>query len=202
VRGVNPAVVAAPEMTCKVLSDSEVEVHFRDNSTRRVAIPPAVSPSVAAARTVAAPGISRDSATAVTARTAREAGGGSVTRGFDSDGQPYVDEKLPDGSTKRTQRSTITITKPDGTKHVAPLMYTRSNTQAGTPPDLPADPQRGRGWVEQHNKEILAIISALVKADTAEMARFEKAEQAATGNDLFKKATYRTEVAAVLAGKN
>jgi hypothetical protein len=184
-RRLSPAVVATAGMTCKVISNTELEVQYPDQSTRRVAIP---STSVVATR--------RPSEIAV-------ASGVMVrpdTRGFDENGEPYVDEHQPDGSIRRTQRGTITIIKPDGTKQTTPLMGVRSDVQAGTPPELPADPKRGRIWAEQHNAAIRDLISDIVHGDPAEMARFSDAEQRATHGDLFAQIAYRTKVATFLAG--
>lgn len=124
---------------------------------------------------------------------------GQVKRGFDDDGQPYIDETLPDGSIRRQQDRGVTVITPDGTETFYPKMVVRSNAPIPTPPDLPADPALGRGWVTYHNEQLLALISALVDHSASEMQKFQSAEQQAAGSDLFKQVEYRTRILEVLA---
>jgi hypothetical protein len=125
--------------------------------------------------------------------------GTQVKRGFDDDGQPYIDETLPDGSIRRQQDKGVTVIKPDGTQTFYPNMVVRSNAPVPTPPDLPDDPALGRGWVTYHNDQLLALISALVDNDESEMLKFHAAEQQAVGTDLFKQVEFRTRILQTLA---
>ena len=129
-------------------------------------------------------------------------GGVGVTRGFDENGDPYVDQRMPDGSIRRTQQNAITVIHPDGSTQRIPLLSTRSHAQAPTPPDLPADPTRGRAWMEQHSAALLAMIKSLARNDDSEMAKFAKGERATVGDDLFAQLKYRTDVAGFLAGQH
>lgn len=124
----------------------------------------------------------------------------STKRGFDDHGDPYIDVLLPDGTIKRMQSRGVALIKPDGTTTFVPTMSLHSHVQHPTPPELPNDPRRGRAWIESHNEDLLAVITKLVGDDTAEMAKFSKAEEAAAGDDLFKQIVYRTNVATFLAG--
>src|SRR5258708_17499619 len=91
-RRISPAAVAALTPTCKVISDSEVEIQYSDQTTRRVAIP---ASTPAGGRRVAGAAARTD--VAVT----RALSASTVTRGFDENGNPYVDEHMPDGSIRR-----------------------------------------------------------------------------------------------------
>ena len=62
---------------------------------------------------------------------------GSRGRGFDDQGNPYVEDILPDGSKRRIQRDGVTIIRPDGTSQYVPSQIIRSNVQPPTPPQLP-----------------------------------------------------------------
>jgi hypothetical protein len=190
-RRINPAAAAAVTTTCKVVSDTEVEIQYPDQTTRRVAIP---SATALANRRLAGAAAARADV-ALTQATAS-----ADTRGFDENGDPYVDEHMPDGSIRRHQQNQTTIIKPDGTRQTVPVMRIFSNVQPGTPPELPADPSQGRVWVEQHNAAILGLISDLVHGDSGEMGKFTAAEARATGGDLFRQVAYRTKVATFLAG--
>ncbi len=125
--------------------------------------------------------------------------GGSAKRGFDENGQPYLEERLADGTIRRTQQNGVTLIKPDGSKQFIPVQYTMSNAQQPTPPDLPTDPARGRSWVEQHNAALLNLIRALVNSDETEMTKFSAAESRNAGSDLFRQVEYRTRVLEILA---
>jgi len=125
--------------------------------------------------------------------------GTDVMRGFDDNGQPYVMFRRTDGTIERREWNRIILIKPDGKTTVIPFTGIRSDTQAGTPPELPTDPQRGRGWIEEHNKALFALIESLVNGNTNEMAKFKAAEQQKVGNDLFAQIAYRTTTANVLA---
>jgi hypothetical protein len=201
-RAIMLPIAVAPEMSCKVISDTEVEVQFRDQSTRRVAIPAAMT-TIAVTESPAKVSFvgGRRASAELVATTAGVGVTTQVTRGFDEDGQPYVDERQPDGTIRRTQQYRIIEIKPDGSRRVIPLGSIRSNAQPPTPPQLPADPVLGRRWVELHNEAILGVIRALVNDSAAEMAKFSNAEQAATGSDLFAQTAYRTKVASFLAGQ-
>jgi len=118
-------------------------------------------------------------------------------RGIDENGEPYVDEQLADGTTKRTQTDRVTLIKPDGTREIHQL--TMMNAPMPTPPELPGDPSQGRVWVERHNEQLLAMIRSLVNNDAAEMKKFTDAERRATSDDVFAQIAHRTEVATFLA---
>jgi Protein of unknown function (DUF3421) len=121
-----------------------------------------------------------------------------VERGFDADGEPYVITRFPDGTIERRTPSGGTRTKPDGTQEkIPPLAYAHS--PVGTPPELPADPKQGRFWMEQHNRELLSMISALVKNNESEMQKFNEAERKVQYRDLYDQIAYRTQVATFLA---
>jgi hypothetical protein len=120
-------------------------------------------------------------------------------RGMDEEGQPYIEEQLPDGTIKRTKQNGVQVIKPDGTKQFTPFQSVRANVQPPTPPALPADRQLGRAWVEYHNANLLDVIRRLVYEDAAAMNRFSEKERQAVGNDLFKQIAYRTEIAEFLA---
>lgn len=119
-------------------------------------------------------------------------------RGFDDDGQPYVEETMPDGSIKRTTQSGVTITKPDGTSKFYRLQRMTINAPAATPPELPANSQ-GRLWIEEHNGQLLVMIRELVKNDAAQMKKFTDAERQATSDDVFAQIANRTRIATFLA---
>jgi hypothetical protein len=117
--------------------------------------------------------------------------GSAKGRGFDDQGSPYVEEILPDGTKRREQRSGVTIIRPDGTTQFTPFMTTRSNAQPPTPPQLP---DSGLVWVNYHNKQLLDLISALVKGDTRQMDLFHAGENRSAGADPFKQIGYRMQV--------
>lgn len=125
--------------------------------------------------------------------------GGSAKRGFDENGQPYIEEQLADGTVRRTQQNGVTLTKPDGTSQFVPFQSVMANAQPPTPPDLPSDPTRGRAWVEGHNKALLGLIRALVNNNEAEMTKFSTAESKSAGSDVFHQVEYRTRVLEILA---
>jgi hypothetical protein len=198
-------VLAQPEMSCRVLSESELEVRFRDQSTRRIAIPssePTRAIVDTRSRALAAEPLAVMSTppSVPTPATGGITGDGQVTRGFDDNGQPYIEERLPDGTIRRIQQNGVTTIRPDGSQQFNPFYVTYANVQPGTPPELPADPKQGRAWVELHNENLLSVIRALVRDDASEMTKFARAEQATAGDDLFSKVAYRTKVAAFLAG--
>jgi hypothetical protein len=123
----------------------------------------------------------------------------SASRHFDEDGQPYVEETLPDGTIKRTYEGGAWFIKPDGTKTYKGLSRKRSHAQAPTPPELPEDPKLGRAWMERHNLDLLDMIRTLVNNDEAEMKKFAEAEQKAKDDGLFEQIAHRTQVASFLA---
>jgi Protein of unknown function (DUF3421) len=123
----------------------------------------------------------------------------STKRGFDDQGRPYVDVRLPDGTIKRTQDAGVTLIKPDGSTEFIPNKSVRMNAPAPTPPSLPDDPAQGRAWVERHNAALLDLIRDLVARDDSEMQKFASGEQQAVGDDLFKQIGYRTTIAEFLA---
>jgi Ricin-type beta-trefoil lectin domain-like len=120
-------------------------------------------------------------------------------RGFDENGQPYIDQPMADGSIKRIQQNGVTIIKPDGSKTFVPLSVIRSNAPLATPPSLPSDPLQGREWMERHNKALLDLIRGLVRSDEVEMSKFQAGERTVAGDDLFAQITYRTNIADFLA---
>jgi hypothetical protein len=124
---------------------------------------------------------------------------GPVRRGFDEKGQPFVEERRPDGTIVRYTLNGIQITKPDGTGQFIPRQKTYAHAQPPTPPELPADPSRGRNWIKLHNEALLSLISALVRGDKSEMSKFSAVEATQTGGDMFKQIEYRTQIAAFLA---
>lgn len=123
----------------------------------------------------------------------------ATRRGFDENGQPYVDVRLPDGKIKRTQRGRIITRQPDGSTSVVNLGHMLINAPLPTPPELPANAQNGRAWFEEHNRELLGVIRALVNSDDAEMKKFQAAESKKTGDKLFAQIAYRTEIVGLLA---
>jgi hypothetical protein len=126
--------------------------------------------------------------------------GSTVKRGFDENGDPYVQTTLPDGSIRREQRKGITVIKPDGTSQFYRPSYIMSNAQPPTPPELPSDPAQGRAWVSFHNEELKRLIGDLVANDESEMQKFGAAEAQAVGSDLFRQIEYRTRVIEALVG--
>lgn len=120
--------------------------------------------------------------------------GGTVRRGFDDDGRPYVEETLSDGSIRRQHSNGVTLIKPDGTEEQYRNSYATINAPYATPPTLPSDPAQGRKWMSWHNDELLRLIQKLVKDDPEEMRRFVAAESEAVGNDLFLQIEFRTNV--------
>jgi hypothetical protein len=120
--------------------------------------------------------------------------GGSVRRGFDDEGRPYVEERLGDGSIRRQNSNGVTVIRPDGTQAQFRNSYATIDAPYATPPTLPSDPAQGRKWMSWHNDELLRLIQKLVKDDPEEMRRFAAAESAATGNDLFQQIEFRTNV--------
>jgi hypothetical protein len=117
--------------------------------------------------------------------------GSTRARGFDDNGDPYVEYFLPDGSKRLEQSNGVTVIRPDGTSHFIPYQRTRSNTQAPTPPQLP---ESGMEWVNYHNKELLDLISALVKGDARQLGLFHTGENKSVGADPFKQIAYRMKV--------
>lgn len=119
-------------------------------------------------------------------------------RGFEADGQPYVITHFPDGTVERRTPHGGTRTKPDGTREVIrqPVF---ANAPIGTPPELPADPNQGRRWMEMHNMQLLSMIHALVKNSQSEVQKFDEAERKVNSSDLFDQIAYRTKVATFLA---
>jgi hypothetical protein len=123
----------------------------------------------------------------------------ATRRGFDDKGQPYVEVTLPDGTVKRTQRSGVTLIKPDGSSQFIPNRYTYANAPPATPPVLPDDPTEGRMWVDRHNQALLSLISDLVQHNDDEMRKFSDGERQTVGDDPFGQIVYRTTVADFLA---
>lgn len=126
----------------------------------------------------------------------RDAG---LKRGFDEKGQPYLEERRPDGTVIRYRRDGVLTTRPDGTSEFQPLMVARAEVQPATPPELPADPREGRIWMERHNAALLEVIGDLVQRDEGAMNSFFVGEQAAGNDDVFKQIAYRTTIADFLA---
>jgi hypothetical protein len=105
---------------------------------------------------------------------------------------------LPDGTIEHRTPSGGYRILPDGTRQtIRPMVF--ANAPIGTPPELPADPNRGRKWMESHNQRLLLMIQALVKNDPSEMKKFNEREQQANVTDLYEQIAYRTEVAGFLA---
>jgi hypothetical protein len=123
----------------------------------------------------------------------------AVTRGFDENGEPYVDQHMPDGSTIRTQKKGVTTIAPDGTQHFKPNTLQYHEAPPPTPPVLPTDPRQGRQWIERHNAALYDVISALVNRDQEEMKKFDRREHDQAGDDLFQQIVYRTRIADFLA---
>jgi len=123
----------------------------------------------------------------------------AVTRGFDEDGEPYVDQHMPDGSIIRTQKKGVTTIDPDGTQHFKPNTLQYHEAPPPTPPVLPTDPRQGRQWVERHNAALYDVISALVNRNQDEMKKFDQKEHDQAGDDLFQQIAYRTKIADFLA---
>jgi hypothetical protein len=119
-------------------------------------------------------------------------------RGFDTNGEPYVITRFPDGTVERRTPYGGIRTKPDGTQEKIPqLAY--AHTPVGTPPELPSDPKQGRLWMQKHSTELRSMIRALVKSSESEMQKFDQAEQKAKYSDLYDEIAYRTQIATFLA---
>jgi len=129
----------------------------------------------------------------------RPQSGSASKRGFDEMGDPYIEDLLPDGSRRREQANGVTVIKPDGTSEFFPYLSKRSNVQPPTPPELPQDPARGLNWVNDHNKQLLDLISRLVNNDAAQLDQFHRAEDQSAGSDPFKQIRYRMRVLDFLA---
>ncbi|SEI15951.1 hypothetical protein SAMN05192544_102713 [Paraburkholderia hospita] len=127
---------------------------------------------------------------------------GSVRRGFDAAGQPYVEERKADGTVVRKLLNGSQVTYPDGRQEFFPAQHTLSNAPMPTPPELPADPQRGRLWLNQHNAALLEVIRTMVRRDESEMQKFSDAEREEAGNDVYRQIGYRTKIAGFLAAGN
>src|SRR5262245_12567706 len=123
----------------------------------------------------------------------------AVKRGFDENGEPYVDQPMPDGSIIRTQRKGVTTIAPDGTRNFKPNTLQYHEAPPPTPPVLPGDPQQGRQWVARHNDALRDLISALVNSNPDEMKKFDQREHDQAGDDLFQQIVYRTKIADFLA---
>ena len=124
---------------------------------------------------------------------------GPVVRGFDEKGEPYIEERLTDGSVRREQQAGVMVTYPDGTTRFFPPSRVFANAQPPTPPQLPSDPTRGRNWVTSHNQQLLDLIGAIVSHDPAQMQTFSARESQVAGADLFRQVEYRTLVLRILA---
>lgn len=124
---------------------------------------------------------------------------GKQRRGFDENGQPYLEQTLADGTIQRTERGQVTMIHPDGTKEVIRPNYIMANVQPPTPPELPSDASRGRVWVERHDQALNVLIRTLVGFDQGEIKKFEDGERKAVGDDLFARIAYRTTIAQFLA---
>jgi hypothetical protein len=129
----------------------------------------------------------------------RPTSGSASKRGFDDQGNPYVEDTLPDGSRRRQQQGGVTVIRPDGTSQHYPNMSVRANAPPPTPPELPQDPTRGLNWVKRHNEQLLDLISILVNSDAAQLEQFHRAEDKAVGADPFRQIAYRMGVLDVLA---
>ncbi len=123
----------------------------------------------------------------------------TLERGFDENGEPYVEVRLPDGTITRTTEHRVTTIKPDGTSQSVPRRKKRSNAPPPTPPELPEDPKAGLAWMEDHNEKLLGVISLLVNRDAAEMQKFAVYEKNAKAESVFDQITVRTKVASLLA---
>ncbi|WP_085059576.1 DM9 repeat-containing protein [Ralstonia solanacearum] len=88
---------------------------------------------------------------------------GSVSRGFDEAGHPYVQQRKADGTMVRILPSGTQTTHPGGRQDFIPTQVAMSNAPMPTPPELPADPQQGRRWLDQHNEALLDLIRTLGK---------------------------------------
>jgi hypothetical protein len=130
---------------------------------------------------------------------ARPTSGAPTKRGFDDDGNPYIEDTLPDGSRRRQQQDGVTVIRPDGTSQPYPNMTLKANAQPPTPPELPEDPARGLNWVNFHNGQLLDLISILVNFDKDQLAQFHRGEDKKAGADPFKQIKYRMDVLDVLA---
>src|SRR6185369_5928680 len=121
----------------------------------------------------------------------RPESGSASKRGFDDQGNPYIEDVLPDGSRRREQRNGVTVIKPDGTSQFIPYSFTRANAPAPTPPQLPSSDM---GWVNYHNQQLLNLITTIVKGDTAQIDLFHQGENRSVGSDPFKQIGYRMQV--------
>lgn len=120
--------------------------------------------------------------------------GGTVRRGFDDEGRPYVEETLSDGSIRRQNASGVTLIRPDGSTEQYRNSYATINAPYATPPTLPSDPAQGRAWMSWHSDQLLKLIEKLVREDPAEMRKFAAAEEQTVGSDLFGQIEFRTSV--------
>jgi hypothetical protein len=129
----------------------------------------------------------------------RPESGSASKRGFDEQGNPYIEDVLPDGSRRRQQDNGVTVIRPDGTSQFFPNTVIRANVQPPTPPELPQDPARGLNWVNYHNQQLLDLISLLVNGDAAQMDQFHRGENKTAGSDPFQQIKYRMHTLEVLA---
>ena len=129
----------------------------------------------------------------------RPASSSATTRGFDSNGNPYIEDPLPDGSRRREQSNGVTVIHPDGSSQFYPRMVVEENAQPPSPPELPEDPAKGWNWVNNHNAQLLLLITLLVHNDASELALFHQRENQTVGSDSFKQIRYRMDVLSVLA---
>jgi hypothetical protein len=122
-----------------------------------------------------------------------------VRKGLAEDGRPYVEQARPDGSLIRQYPNGSEVTDPTGNKRWFPNMAVAASAQPPTPPELPADPARGRLWFEEHNKHLLELIAVLVRDDAASLDVLRREEAKDAGADLFKQVRYRTRIAVFFA---
>jgi hypothetical protein len=202
-RTLRDVLVGNPAKCCRVISGVELEVQFLDNSTARVAVSPPVqaAPSQGTAQPARPSGPLANPTNPLTAANPaamKPVPNGQATRGFDENGEPYIEQRMSNGTLERRQMNGVTVIASDGSRQFTPA-NADATPQAGAPPELPADPARGRGWIEAQNGALLSVISSLVRNDSGQMAKFQAAESRATDNDVLAITTYRAKVAKFLA---
>lgn len=106
-----------------------------------------------------------------------------------------------DGTVIREYRNGLEVTSPAGTRTWYPQQRMLAAAQAGTPPELPADPMKGRRWLELHSAALRSLISDLVGGSAAEMQGLEAAEARDLRGDLFRQIEYRAEIASFFAAR-
>lgn len=121
------------------------------------------------------------------------AGAIKITAGFDT--APFVQAEFPNGEVRIVRPLETRVWHHDGSKSACRVQTAiMQETPAGSPPDLPADPMRGRRWMERQNMRLHELISLFARGDQKVLAAIDAEEQRVAGPDLFKQITFRTGV--------